>query len=241
MRHEDRFRDEVGAYVLGALDPDEARAFERHLEGCPGCREELDALRPAADLLPRSVEPVAPPASLKASLMEIVEREAHERRPAARAAPPRSSLRERLAAALSGRRSTLAWAIAAVALLAGVAGGIGVAGLLSGDDTRTLQAAADERRLARVSGTLTIADGGGDGGILRLHRLPSAGPGRVYQAWVQRDGAIVPQPTFEPARDGDGSVAITADLADADAVLVTRERRGGARTPSEQPVVSVTL
>ena len=45
-----------------------------------------ERLRPAADALPRSVEQVEPPPALKASLMEVVDREARERSgaPAAR-------------------------------------------------------------------------------------------------------------------------------------------------------------
>ena len=43
------------------------------------CRDEVDRLRPAADALPRSVQPLAAPPSLKASLMAVVEAEARER------------------------------------------------------------------------------------------------------------------------------------------------------------------
>jgi hypothetical protein len=36
-------------------------------------------------------------------------------------------------------------------------------------------------------------------------------------------------------------VAVPEDLSDADAVMVTREPRGGSRAPSEQPILTVTL
>jgi anti-sigma factor RsiW len=35
----------LGAYVLGALGPDEQRAAERHLAGCPACMAELEEFR----------------------------------------------------------------------------------------------------------------------------------------------------------------------------------------------------
>jgi hypothetical protein len=58
---------------------------------------------------------------------------------------------------------------------------------------------------------------------------------------VQRDGTVVPHPTFEVGEDGGGAVAVTDDLSDAEAVLVTREARGGARAPTEPPVLRVPL
>ena len=44
-------RTELGAYVLGALDPDEAAAVRRHLLECPECAAERDALAPLPGLL----------------------------------------------------------------------------------------------------------------------------------------------------------------------------------------------
>ena len=42
---------ELGAYVVGALEPDEAEALRRHLAGCPVCRAEYQDLHSAAGLL----------------------------------------------------------------------------------------------------------------------------------------------------------------------------------------------
>ena len=72
----DQWEDATAAYVLGALDETERAAFEEHLAGCPACREEVDELRPAVEVLPISVEPVDPPPALKARIMAEVEREA---------------------------------------------------------------------------------------------------------------------------------------------------------------------
>ncbi len=93
--------------------------------------------------------------------------------------------------------------------------------------------------LARAS--LRYENNGARGGVLRTQGLPALGRGRVYQAWVQRDGRYVPQPTFMVGSDGQGAVALPDDLSKASAVLVTRERRGGAQQPSENPILSVTL
>jgi RNA polymerase sigma-70 factor (ECF subfamily) len=36
--------EEVAAYVLGVLDEDEVEAFERHLETCESCQQEIKEL-----------------------------------------------------------------------------------------------------------------------------------------------------------------------------------------------------
>jgi hypothetical protein len=228
------YQDEIGAYLLGALTDLERQAFERHLAGCAECRGEIERLRPAADALPRSVEQVEPPPSLKASLMEVVEREAGER--AGTSARPRRALRLRLPS-LAGLRP----ALVAGALALGLLAGFGVAQLVDEDDPRTVVAVVDESRIPQGSARLQIEGDGADGAILRVQGMPSLGGRRVYQAWVQRDGTVVPQPTFEVGEDGGGAVAVPDDLSDAEAVLVTREARGGARAPTEQPVLRVTL
>ena len=68
-----RYQDDIGAYLLGALNDLERQAFERHLSGCSECRDELERLRPAAEALPGSVVQLDPPPGLKQRLMAEVE------------------------------------------------------------------------------------------------------------------------------------------------------------------------
>ncbi len=233
-RDHTHYREDIGAYLLGALTDLERQAFETHIGNCAECRDEIEQLRPAADALPRSVEQVEPPPALKAALMEIVEREAAEAAPEG-AAPQRQSLRERL------RFPAMRPALALGALLLGLIAGFGVAQLGGDTDERTIVATVDQSRLPRASGDLQVEGNGKDGGILRLEDMPTLEEGQVYQAWVQRDGGFVAQPTFEVGADGAGAAAVPDDLSNAEAVLVTRERRGGARAPTERPVISVPL
>jgi anti-sigma factor RsiW len=44
-------RPALGAYVLGALEPDEAAQVRRHIEDCPDCAAERDSLAPLPELL----------------------------------------------------------------------------------------------------------------------------------------------------------------------------------------------
>jgi anti-sigma-K factor RskA len=223
MSDHTRYQDDIGAYLLGALNDLERQRFERHIEGCGECQEELERLRPAADALPGSVQQIEPPERLKASLMEVVEREARVEQPAARRVRQRRSLR------FSGRL-----AIAAVLLL-GLVVGFAVS-QLGGDEERTLAARVD-RAMPQAGGTLRIA---GDDATLRLHDMPDLGATRVYQVWLQHGDRMVPARTFEVGASGAGRVELP-DVRDADGVYVTREARGGAQVPSEAPIVSVPL
>ena len=217
-----RHQDDVGAYLLGALNDLERKAFERHLRGCAECQEELARLRPAADALPGSVQQFEPPARLKASLMEVVEREARAEEPAAPKPRPRL-------------RFLMRPAFVAAVLLLGLVVGFGVA-QLGGDETRTVAVTAD-KAMPRAGGTLDIEDGTG---TLQLHDMPELRGPRVYQVWLQHGDQLVPARTFEVGASGTGRVQLRG-VDDANGVYVTREPRGGAQVPSEDPILSVPL
>jgi anti-sigma-K factor RskA len=213
-----RHRDDIGAYLLGALNDLERQAFERHLRACSECQEELERLRPAADALPGSVVQLDPPPGLKQRLMAEVERDS---------APARPAWRPRL------RVPRLAFV--AAALLLGLAIGFGIA-QLGGDETRTVSVTV-ARAMPDAGGTLDIEDGRA---TLHLHDMPDLGSKRVYQVWLQHGESLVPARTFEVGQSGTGRVEI-AGVDDADGVYVTREARGGATVPSEDPIVSAPL
>lgn len=47
------WREDLGAYLVGALDADEAERMRQHLEQCPDCREEYAQLAPVVGVLAR--------------------------------------------------------------------------------------------------------------------------------------------------------------------------------------------
>jgi anti-sigma-K factor RskA len=216
MTDHTRYQDDIGAYLLGALDDGERREFERHLAGCDECREEVERLRPAADALPGSVEQLEPPPGLKARLMAEVQRDSN-------------------VVALPARRRPVRLVAVAAVLLLGLVIGFGVA-QLGGDETRTVTATV-AKAMPNAGGKLEIA---GDSATLQLHDMPDLGRTRVYQVWVQRGERLVPARTFEVGPSGRGDVELP-DVGDAKGVFVTREARGGAQVPSEDPIVSVPL
>jgi anti-sigma-K factor RskA len=213
-----RWSEGLAAYLLGALDADEAAELERHLEGCERCREELRRLEPAVQVLPDSVERREPPRRLRDNLMAEV-------RDDVRPAPVKR--------ARWGFR--LATGFAVLALGAAV-----VAGYEIGRD-------APGEREART--TFSRQPGGvavkmvrqGDGGTLHfthLHQLP---PGKVLEAWVQREGEVEAVPAlFVPDRHGRAE-AMIADMEGVEEVMVTEEPRGGSEEPTSKPIVVMSV
>jgi anti-sigma-K factor RskA len=223
----EHWHDATGAYVLAALDEDERAAFEEHLAGCPACREEVEQLLPAARALPVSVDPLAPPPSLKARIMAEVEREAS----LLAAAGPEA---DRPHAARKRRRFT--WrvprlvpaALAAALLVVGVAIGVGASQLGGGPD-RTITAQVSGAPGATMA--LEIHD---DEGRLTARGLPAPPSGRVYQVWIKRDGHQ-PEATaamFMPSHDGAATASVPGSLEGIDQVMVTDEPDGGSPQPT---------
>lgn len=222
--HESR-RDEIAAYLLGALRPEEAASLERHLAtGCVDCRAEVRWLRPAVQLLPESVEPVRPPRELRARILAEARADL-DRLSASR--PTRRPL-------FAGRRPLAGLATAALVLAA--IGGYAIGGGSSGDGDQATTVVA-----GKSPGVTARMVREGDAAILRLANVHDLPPDRVLEAWVRRDGEVEPvRGLFVPDRKGRAS-AMIADMRGVDAVMVTSEPRGGSMVPTSAPMVTARI
>src|SRR5437899_11326870 len=92
--HDDELESSVAAWVLGALEPEEAAAIGSHVEACPICRGVASRLRRVVGALPLAVEGVAPPARLRGGVpAAAAASRSRARAPAhARSVPPRAAL-----------------------------------------------------------------------------------------------------------------------------------------------------
>ena len=226
------YQEDVGAYLLGALEPSEQAAFEGHMAGCSECRAELEELRVAADALPRSVEPFPPPPSLKRSLMEAVREDV---RPERRPLLARLGI-ERL---FGGLRPQVALAGAAVLLVVAIAVGTQLSGGDGGN--RVVTGVVDRSRVPDATATITLPKDRSGPAQLRVTGMPRPRAGEVYEIWLKRGDQVQPGPLFNTDHGGNGAGAIPDDLDGVDAVLVTRERTGGAKKPSEAPIISARI
>ena len=227
MNDHARWEDTAGAYVLGAMPPDERQQFELHLETCALCRQEVEELQPAADALPMAAPAMQPPAALKDRIMAEVEREAEllasTGTGADRAAPARRERR----GWLSGWRLA---PVAAALLVAGVLAG----SLLAGPDSRTIDFEGQSAQLEVE----------GDSARIVAENLPAPPEGRVYEVWVMPEGSDTPQPTdvlFTPRGDGSAVAAIPGSVDGIQQVLVTDEPREGSDEPTGEVLMSAEL
>jgi anti-sigma-K factor RskA len=234
-----RHGEDAGAYVLNALEDDEARAYAAHLDTCAPCREEVAALQVVVDTLPAGAPRLSAPPELKRRIMAVVEAEAELLRAsgpeADRVPAPVAAKRGRLGR-LSGRPGR-ALALACTILVVGGVAGVAIEhGRDGGPSTRTVQAAVTGQGRAALELT-------GSRAALKVDGVPSLPEGRVYQVWFVKPGRSTPEPThtlFNVRRDGRATVAIEESVKGVKQVLVTAEPDGGSRQPTSAPVISAT-
>lgn len=195
------WRERIGALLLGQLPEEERFATEAHLDGCPACRAEAEALTPVASLLGRAdpdrlVPAPAPPPGLSE---RIVRRIAVERRAERRG---RTRLRLGVAAAAA--------AAAAAAVVT-----------LVGSDQSTPSETVTFRSLPRgasAEATLAARPWGSEVSV-QVHGFR---PGTPCRVWLRRsDGRQVPAGSFRYVYEGESDHAgLSSALAPDDATAI---------------------
>jgi predicted anti-sigma-YlaC factor YlaD len=211
-----RFRELLGGYVLGALEPDEIEKVRQHLEGCPRCRREHAELAGVPGLLEVLDAPdaaqQAPPPELEEA---ILDRFARERRGRGLIRMPR---RRRWAIPLAAAGAA---AVVAVALV--------LSGVFSSSDG---DSAFGHVRMQGSGGARAYANlhalRAGTGVELSVRGLRPA-RGRVYEVWcVDDEGRWLSGGTFRVDKRGRALVSLTsaARPGEYEHVLVTRPAEG---------------
>jgi anti-sigma-K factor RskA len=217
---------DAAAYALGALEPAEAEAFQRHLEHCAVCRDELVAYEEVVHALPMAAPQHTAPKSLRRRVLRAIEDQ-----PQAVAAP-RSRRLGRLRPTFIWRSLILAGTCAAIALA--VFAGLNYS---SGGGTRVIPA-----RVAGIAGTASVRLSGGRGELVVRHLSPPP-PGKIYEMWLKRPrGAPVPTNVlFSVTSRGSGDIGLPPRLHGVTEILVTPEPKGGSSSPTHTPVIVAPL
>ncbi len=227
MSHEAR-RDELASYLLGALDPGEIADLEQHLSGCEDCRAELERLRPAALMLPETIERVEPPPGLRARVMEEV------RADAAAGKAEGAGRRHRPGFWFRPGGLRVAAGLAVFVVLAAVVAGYALRDGDSGGGQTTVEA-------GQAPGVTAKMVREGDSGTLRLANVRDLPPDEVLQAWVRRGKKVESANVlFVPNPDGTAA-AVIDDMSGVNTVMVTAEPRGGSTVPTSKPLISVPV
>lgn len=232
MMPHDEMLDNVAAYALGVVPPDEAATILEHLQSCAECQEEYRLLRPAVTAVAYAAETPAD-VSISPLLKARIMREVR-----ATIVPARQ------------RPRWLPYAAAACLILAIVTGlfNLELKTQLVGMRERVAQqeqtvtdlAAGDARRYPFTGGEAVTRDGRL---YLALQHVPKPPAGKVYQAWTLAKGAkaVTPSVTFEPADNGATVVRLPAAPVTLAAVAVSIEPTGGSKQPTSKPIAVVKL
>ena len=218
-------RDLLGAFALGAVDPEEAASVRAHLATCAECQAEMAELWLAVDSLPSTIEPMEPPPALRDRIAAAIAVEAASPapKPVTTIAPAPSAPEPIRKPASFWSRAT-PWAAAAAILLL-LSAGMLVWNLRLRDQISTAPVA---ETIALVP---TDAAPGAHGEVtylpddslllLDVRDLPPLEPDQVYEVWlIGEDGVPAPAGVFDQPTD---QHAIVADRSQYETLAITAE------------------
>jgi anti-sigma-K factor RskA len=212
---------DAAAYVLGALEPEEAELFRSHLDRCAVCRDEVESFGGVVRALPLAAHQYEPPRGLKRRVLHEARRE--------QAAAGREGVRRRRV--WRGPRQLLAGGAAALV----AAGGVVTAIELSAGTA----AAVFQAQVTGISGTAQLRVTSGHAELVVRHLTPPR-HGHVYEVWL-KSGSAAPVPAnvlFGVNSSGDDDVGIPKTLDHrVSKVMVTQEPAGGSPHPTVSPVI----
>ena len=232
--------DEIPAYALGSLDPEEAEAVEKHLQKCEICQGELESYKEVVDQIGLAVPIIDPPAGLKTKILE------------------KTAVNDQIQAKADVRKPSffsrqfipLRWGIAGLVLiLLLLAGNLFLLSEVS--NLRHLAAEPEFKMIAlaapndipeEANGLLVISPNG-EYGTLVTEGLSPLPQGEVYQLWLIQDGQRESGGTFVVTDTGYGSLYVSSNkpLINYQAFGVTVEPEGGSPQPTGEKVLGGNL
>jgi hypothetical protein len=225
---------QAAAYVLSALEHDEAEPYREHLDRCTVCSAEVSRLQPVADSLAASPPRVFASQELRERVMASVRSEAQLLHAAGAGADrpesPRARWRLRRPQLLS----------AAVAMGVGLL--IGAVAINMGLGEPSTRVTPAQIAAAPSGARASIRQVGGHAELV-VSGVSQPPAGKIYEIWTARAGAA-PQATnalFGVTHSGSASVNVPGGLAGVHQVMVTAEPLGGSEHPTSSPILVATL
>ncbi len=254
----------AAGYALDALDDDERRLVEEHVERCPNCAEALDRMSEGAGALALGVPQLDPPPELRQRLRAAVQAERQESPPRAAAAPASArsrvrSFRPRLspvwgavAAAIVVSAGSLVWAASLQHQVTNLASQAQVASVKADRYDHVVKVLASTQLSVRplwaagnddgqAHGTIYL-DPSSNSGMLMVHGLWPK-PGYGWQIWFVRGTERVSGGMVWTDDSGTGYAMIKCpgDLQTFESVGLTLEPSSGSAWPTSPKVMGTTL
>jgi anti-sigma-K factor RskA len=248
MSVHEQFAEDLALHALGVLDGEERAALEKHLDGCAGCRRELEQLRGDMALMALSTTGPTPPRRARQRLLEAMAREPR------RAATP----------ARQGWWTLVPW-VATAALAVGLVvlwlQNSDLQRRIAGLQNQSAERLAELQQAREVVSTLTATDAmrvtlvaaktppqpqgkaiyvrDRSSLIFLASNLQALPPQKAYELWlIPTSGAPIPAGVFKPDAHGSAAV-INPPLppgVQAKAFAITVEPESGSSAPT-LPVV----
>jgi anti-sigma-K factor RskA len=259
-------REHLAEHALGQGESAQRAAVEEHLNACPACRTEWDELAEAWSLMPLALPATSPEPALLARIESRLDEDG--RRAADEAAPSvpfRQRPRERALSYLLAASVLIALTWGGVHYVRLVRDGIApgeqaaarsaeelarrlgnlqrMERLLQSDNVRMASLHNPQAPDEQVEAYVVWDIAAGQGHVYAFD-LPPAPEGSVYQIWTsQADGSFTPGPLLKVNQDGLGSAIVDLPLTAGLSVkaVVTREPRGGSKSPTGEVVLEATL
>lgn len=238
----------TGAYAADAVAGAELAEFEKHLESCATCAEEVRGLRETTARL-GTVTAIEPPPWLRDQVLAAASR--------TRQLPPPHGKLAALGAsghpAPSRLRRAVSRPVAVVAMSAMAAAVVVLAVFQVNTRDQLQQAQAGDRRIAAilaapdahikmgspsVGGTVTALISQRDAeAVVTTAGMPSPGGGKVYQLWVisaagARSAGLISGGSTSPT-----SPVLADDVKPGDWLGITVEPAGGSSRPTTKPII----
>lgn len=240
----------TGAYAADALAGAELAQFEKHLDRCPSCAEEVRGLRETAARLGIATSIVPPPA-MRRQVLETASR-TRQHAPSGRRLPD------------SGARGRGAWLrrvlprpVSAAAMTA-MAAAIVLLGIVqAGTQHRLEQAQSANQAVAAVltapgarivtsqttvGGTVTaVVSARNHEAVVTTAGMPAPPASRVYQLWLISVSGARSAGLMPASSAGSTPPVLTTDIQPGDHLGITIEPAGGSARPTTAPIAVLSV
>jgi anti-sigma-K factor RskA len=254
----------AGAYALCALDGTDEARFERHLERCRQCAEEIRGRREATARLAAAAA-ADPPAGLigravaaaarTRQLAPLTPGDSRPRRARYIAVSSRFGQARRTGATALTRARMTKLAVTLAVVVVALAAMLALAGRSAQDQLRqdqrhsraiavvlTARDAAIMKARVNTGGTATIVMSGREHALVFAAKgLPALPPTRCYELWLMGPGGDKPAGMLPGPRHGMTGPVLASGLRTGDRLGLTIEPAGGSPRPTTATILFLAL